>query len=120
MSRDDKPRSGRPDDGHKGELDGELDDPFGGPIEMPITDELDLHTFHPRDVKTLVSDYLDECRERGFDEVRIVHGKGVGVLRETVHKTLERHPAVASYRLADGVRGSWGATIVALQAKPGS
>lgn len=89
--------------------------PFGGPIEVPITDELDLHTFHPRDVKALVGDYLEECIERGFEEVRIVHGKGVGVLREIVHKVLEAHPAVASYRLADGARGSWGATIVALR-----
>ena len=93
----------------------EDEDPFGGPVEVPITDELDLHTFHPRDVKALVRDYLDECLQRGFDEVRIVHGKGVGVVREIVHKTLERHPAVDTYRLADGARGSWGATIVTLR-----
>ena len=103
------------DDAEDGSVADPFGDPFGGPVEMAITEELDLHTFHPRDVKSLVTDYLDECRERGFAEVRIVHGKGVGVLREIVHKTLERHPAVASYRLADGARGSWGATIVTLR-----
>lgn len=84
-------------------------------IEVPITDELDLHTFAPRDVKDLVEHYLDECQTRGFTEVRIVHGKGTGVLRRTVHAVLDRHPAVERYQLADGGRGSWGATIVCLR-----
>lgn len=51
------------------------------PIEMPINGELDLHTFHPREIKTLVPDYLDACKERGILDVRIIHGKGTGATR---------------------------------------
>ena len=80
-----------------------------------VTDELDLHTFAPRDVAALIPDYIDECVERGFDEVRIIHGKGVGTLRRIVHAALERHPAVASYALGDHARGGWGATVVRLR-----
>jgi dsDNA-specific endonuclease/ATPase MutS2 len=83
-------------------------------VEVPITDELDLHTFAPREVAALVADYLDECVTRGFTEVRIVHGKGIGALRRTVHAVLSRHPAVAGFALAGGARGGWGATIVRL------
>jgi dsDNA-specific endonuclease/ATPase MutS2 len=80
-----------------------------------LGDELDLHTFRPRDVPELVPDYLEEAAARGFREVRIVHGKGTGVLRTTVHAILERHPLVESFRLADERRGGWGATIVFLR-----
>jgi dsDNA-specific endonuclease/ATPase MutS2 len=86
-------------------------------VEVPITDELDLHTFAPRDVKALVGDYLDECVAKGFAEVRIVHGKGVGTLRRIVHGVLASHPAVAGYTLAGAARGGWGATIVKLKAR---
>lgn len=80
-----------------------------------LTDVLDLHTFAPRDVKALVGDYVDEAVARGWTEVRIIHGKGVGTLRTIVHAVLDRHPAVVSYRLADGHRGGgWGATVVTL------
>ena len=85
------------------------------PVEYPITDELDLHTFHPRDVKHLVPDYLSACREKGILRVRIIHGKGIGVLRETVHKVLETLPEVESFALADQTGGSWGATRVVLK-----
>ena len=84
------------------------------PIVFEITDELDLHTFAPREVGPLVGDYLDECVARGFTEVRIIHGKGIGNLRRTVHAALERHPAVASYQLAPADHGHWGATVVSL------
>ncbi|MDD5308878.1 MAG: Smr/MutS family protein [Deltaproteobacteria bacterium] len=83
-------------------------------IEYPIDGVLDLHGFHPRDVKDLVPEYLRECRGRGILEVRIVHGKGTGVLRETVHAILGRLPEVASFRLAQG-GSSWGATLVDLR-----
>jgi len=79
-----------------------------------ITDELDLHTFRPRDVKELVADYLDEAVAQGFRQVRIIHGKGVGTLRTIVHAVLEQHPRVASYRLGDERGGGWGATLVEL------
>jgi DNA-nicking Smr family endonuclease len=90
----------------------ELDDDI--PIELPIDGVLDLHTFHPRDVKDLVPDYLAECRERGILEVRIIHGKGSGALRRTVHSILSRLPEVASFGLAMETAGGWGATIVTL------
>jgi DNA-nicking Smr family endonuclease len=84
------------------------------PIELPIDGVLDLHTFQPRDVKDLVPDYLAECRERGILEVRIIHGKGTGALRRTVHSVLSRLPDVASFGPALETAGGWGATIVTL------
>ncbi len=84
------------------------------PVEYPIDGTLDLHTFHPRDVKDLVPDYLEACRAKGILDVRIVHGKGTGALRETVHAVLRRLPDVVSFRLADETSGSWGATLVRL------
>jgi DNA-nicking Smr family endonuclease len=85
------------------------------PVEFPIDGTLDLHAFHPRDVKELVPDYLAVCRERGILDVRIVHGKGTGALRETVHAILSRLPEVVEYGLAGGDAGSWGATLVTLR-----
>ncbi len=90
-------------------------------VELPIDGVLDLHTFHPRDIKHLVPDYIDECRKRGILELRIVHGKGTGTLRRTVHAILERLPEVADYRLGSHGSGSWGATLVTLHPMlPGS
>ena len=84
------------------------------PIEYPIDGVLDLHVFDPRDVKDLVPEYLQACREKGILRVRIIHGKGKGVLRRTVHAILDRLPEVQSYRLAGEDASSWGATIVLL------
>ena len=86
------------------------------PIPLPITSELDLHTFHPRDLKELIPAYLDACRERGLLEVRVVHGKGVGHLRRSVHAILARLPVVLSFSLATEPFGGHGATIVHLRA----
>jgi DNA-nicking Smr family endonuclease len=85
------------------------------PIELPIDGVLDLHTFKPRDVKELVTDYLAACLERGIYQVRIIHGKGIGQLRATVHALLAKHPAVVSYTLDHPQYGGWGATIVHLR-----
>ena len=82
---------------------------------MPVDGVLDLHTFQPKDVKDLVAGYIDECRERGILQIRIVHGKGTGALRETVHALLARTPAVDSFTPADELGGGWGATIVHLK-----
>ena len=84
-------------------------------FEMPFDGTLDLHTFQPRDVKSLVPNYIDECVARGIFQVRIVHGKGTGTLRRIVHAALDRHPAVVSYRHEGGSGGSWGATVVDLR-----
>jgi len=85
------------------------------PAQVPITGELDLHTFRPQDLGELIPAYLGECAARGLHTVRIVHGKGTGTLRTTVHVLLQRSPLVASYRSGDEHSGSWGATIVALR-----
>jgi len=87
------------------------------PVELPIDGTLDLHAFRPADIGTLIPDYLEECRNRGITEVRLVHGKGTGALRRSVHAILNRLDVVQHYRLADETGGSWGATLVALRRK---
>jgi len=82
---------------------------------LPIDGVLDLHTFRPSDVKRLVVGYLAECRKRGTLEVRIIHGKGTGALRRTVHAVLQRRPEVVDFRLAGTGAGQWGATMVMLR-----
>jgi DNA-nicking Smr family endonuclease len=85
------------------------------PVKFPINGILDLHTFHPGEVKDLLPEYLLECRNRGIFDVRVIHGKGTGALRETVHAILKRLPEVASFKLADETAGNWGATLVLLR-----
>lgn len=84
------------------------------PSEYPIDGVLDLHAFAPSDVGDLVPEYLRVCRERGVLRVRIIHGKGTGTLRRSVHHLLDRLSYVRSYRLADDA-SSWGATIAFLE-----
>src|SRR5881296_2112175 len=90
-------------------------DDFREPIQIPIEGELDLHTFNPRDIKELLPAYLAACQEKGIYQVRVVHGKGIGNLRRTVHSILSRLPDVASFSLATERFGGWGATIVNLR-----
>ena len=85
------------------------------PVKLPITDVLDLHTFRPKDVPNLLDDYLLECIEEGIFSVRIIHGKGHGILKERVHKILKRHRLVESFKDAPPQAGGWGATIVELK-----
>jgi DNA-nicking Smr family endonuclease len=95
-----------------------VDDPE--PIEIPIDGTLDLHTFRPREVKDLLPEYVATCREHGILQVRIIHGKGTGTLRETVHSILRKTPHVASFKLAGEDAGGWGATIVVLRGPAGA
>lgn len=84
------------------------------PVPLPIDGVLDLHSFRPQDVKDVVLAYLEACHEQGVLEVRVIHGKGIGQLRQTVHALLARHPDVKSYSLAGEAWGGSGATIVHL------
>ena len=84
------------------------------PVEIPIDGILDLHTFAPKDVSSVVDEYLWACTQEGILDVRIIHGKGKGVLRRTVHAHLEKNPNVIQYQLDDGPSG-WGSTVVRLK-----
>ena len=92
------------------ELD--LNNPFPEPFELEITDSLDLHAFAPRDVKAVTESYLTEARNKNFKIVRIIHGKGIGVQRDTVRKVLAETEFVKSYKNAPEFSGNSGATIV--------
>lgn len=84
-------------------------------VALPMDGVLDLHTFAPRDVPDLVPTWLDACQEHGLTELRIIHGKGQGVLRRSVHAILARRSDVLAFGLAPPERGGWGATLVRLR-----
>lgn len=84
------------------------------PPELPIDGTLDLHTFRPQDLGDLIPDYIDACLDKGITHVRIIHGKGTGNLRRSVHALLDRNPYVESYSLAND-RSGWGATVAMLK-----
>ena len=84
------------------------------PVEIPIDGTLDLHTFRPKEVASLVREYIEVCLDKGIYEIRIIHGKGKGVLRSTVHHILEEHPMVVRFHDAHDWAG-WGATVVYLR-----
>jgi DNA-nicking Smr family endonuclease len=84
-------------------------------VEIPIDGNLDLHVFQPREVKALVIEYLWACRQKGLLDVRIIHGKGTGALRKTVHSVLPTLSSVESFRTAEERDGGWGATWVRLK-----
>ena len=92
-----------------------MPDEFDQPVEYPIDGILDLHHFAPKDVKELVPEYIEACLERGITEIRIIHGKGIGNLRRTVHSLLEGNEHVVSFRLDSQSGSSWGATLVTLK-----
>jgi DNA-nicking Smr family endonuclease len=99
-------------------LSSEESDDLGGLVEIPIDGILDLHAFNPREVKDLLYDYLQACREMKILDVRFIHGKGTGTLRETVHSILAKMEGVESFRLAGGEEGGWGATCLRLLPLP--
>jgi DNA-nicking Smr family endonuclease len=84
-------------------------------VDYPIDGTLDLHTFHPGDIKDLIPEYIEVCRQKNILNIRIVHGKGKGVLRRMVHSILDKHPHVVHYQHEGGSGGSWGATVVQLK-----
>src|SRR5215203_4094132 len=86
-----------------------------GPVELPIDGVLDLHSFRPKDVKEIVTEYLTQCRARAILEIRLIHVKGIGQLRQTVHAVLRKLPEVESFALAGEAWGGTGATIVHLK-----
>ena len=88
------------------------------PVIVPIEDSLDLHAFAPRDVASVVEEYLPQALARGFREVRLIHGRGTGAQRAMLGKLLAAHPLVARCFDAPPARGGWGATIVVLRAEP--
>ena len=83
-------------------------------IKIPIDGILDLHIFAPEDAASVIDEYLRACQEDGIHEVRIIHGKGKGVLRRTVHALLKKHPLVRHFELDSGPAG-WGATLVYIE-----
>ena len=89
-------------------------DDEGDPVPLPIDGTLDLHTFRPSEVKDLIPEWLAACHAAGLRELRVVHGKGTGALRRSVHALLARSPLVSSFRSADEAGGGWGATLVVL------
>jgi DNA-nicking Smr family endonuclease len=85
------------------------------PTEIPIDGILDLHTFNPKEVKSLLYDYIDACRDKEIFSLRIIHGKGTGVLKKRVQGILESHPHVISFTDAPIQAGGWGAALVELK-----
>jgi dsDNA-specific endonuclease/ATPase MutS2 len=94
-------------------------DPFPEPVRLEITDVFDLHTVSPREVRAVVEEYLREAQRKGFESVRIIHGKGVGVQRETVRAVLARTPFVERFSDAPPEAGGWGATVARLRVDTG-
>ena len=92
-------------------------DDFSEPLRIPVTDVLDLHTVHPRDVRAVVEEYLTEAGRLNLTALRIIHGRGIGVQREIVRSILARHPMVIDFRDAPAEAGGWGATVVTLAAR---
>jgi dsDNA-specific endonuclease/ATPase MutS2 len=85
------------------------------PIRIPVSDVFDLHSVHPRDVEGVVEEYLSEAHKLEFTALRIIHGRGIGVQRETVRRVLARTPFVESFGNAPLEAGGWGATVVTLR-----
>jgi len=92
-------------------------DKEGDPVPLPIEDHLDLHTFSPREIPSVVEEYLAQAALSGYQEVRLIHGKGKGAQRAIVQAVLASHPLVAHYADAPPERGGWGATVVFLRGR---
>lgn len=93
------------------------DPPFDEPVLLPLEDSIDLHPFSPKDIPSVVEEYLEQCIQAGLPEVRIIHGRGVGVQRNIVRSLLEKNPGVDFFQDAPAEAGGWGATRVVLKKK---
>jgi dsDNA-specific endonuclease/ATPase MutS2 len=91
------------------------DDDDEEPLRIPVTDVFDLHTVHPREIKPVIENYLEEAHRLGFRALRIIHGRGIGVQREIVRSILAKTPFVACFSDAPAEAGGWGATIITLR-----
>jgi dsDNA-specific endonuclease/ATPase MutS2 len=87
------------------------------PVEIPITDVLDLHAFAPRDMQAAVEAYLEEVHRLGFEAIRIIHGRGIGVQREMVRKVLSRTPCIVHFSDGPAEASGWGATVATLSTR---
>ena len=85
------------------------------PIRIPIQDVLDLHTFQPQDIPSLLHEYFSECIKAGILSVRVIHGKGKGIQKRQVHRILQKSAQVKSFKDAPREAGGWGATVVELK-----
>jgi DNA-nicking Smr family endonuclease len=88
------------------------------PVALPVEDALDLHAFRPDETAAAVAEYVAAAAGKGFREVRLIHGRGIGVQRTIVRRALERSPHVISFEDATPDRGGWGATVAVLKAQP--
>lgn len=89
--------------------------PFAEGVEIELQDSIDLHHFQPKDISSVVQEYLAQCRQAHLLEVRLIHGKGAGVQRNIIRAVLRKHPAVLSFQDAPAEAGGWGATVVVLR-----
>lgn len=94
-----------------------MDDETSEVVSLPIEDFIDLHPFAPRDIPEVVEAYLEAAREAGLTEVRLIHGRGIGVQRARVHSLVKKLPYVTRAYEAPVERGGWGATIVEMRDK---
>ena len=117
--RQSEARGGPSDESEATGVDEGLDpfDPFPEPVRLEITDVFDLHSVPPAEVRAVVLEYLFQARAKGFRQVRIIHGKGVGVQRNIVHSVLGRTPFVEHFSDAPPEAGGWGATVVRMKAE---
>lgn len=98
---------------------GQAGQPYNEPVKLPIEDALDLHAFAPKEIASVVEEYLWQCRQAGMLQVRLIHGKGTGTQRAIIRQLLMDHPDVLSFADAPPQVGGWGATVVCLK-PPGS
>lgn len=95
--------------------DGDDGSPFSDPVIIPVETHIDLHPFQPKEIASVVEEYLEQCKQAGFREVRLIHGKGKGVQRNIIRALLDKHGNVEAFHDAPLEAGSWGATIVILK-----